>query len=205
MLTSTIIAFDKYRYRLAIRDLVRVRRTGSCIPKDLKGGDVVLPLEQLRNALQPAMDFNRECHPTSSTEREYKYEEDPMYESDEDDDEETKEAKATWRYLERARRVLPPDEERRFLIEEIFQKYRVRRFQSENDVGKFHGLAPWYIMTQEELDMVGIFLPYDLVSHPDHQFVKEAIESEGRRIKELKAAGLEVQSWSEWKKRKDEG
>ena len=112
-------------------------------------------------------------------------------------EEEAKRAEETLQILERAR-SLPPEQERHVLKEEIFHRFRRSMYDCENEFREAEGKQPWYIMAQEEVDIVGFVLPYNLVTHPDHKFVKAAIEKEGRRIRESNAAGMKVKVWSEW-------
>ena len=182
--------FGKYSYKTLNDNLARVRRTGSAFTKDLKGGDFFLSLEELREALRISETPYRRFLSSSEA--------DNMSDDEEEmKEEEAKRTEETLQILERAG-LLTPEDERRVLKEEIFHRFRRSIYDCENEFREADGKQPWYIMEREEIDLVGFVLPYNLVTHPDHTFIKAAIEKEGRRIQEFKAAGKNVKVWSQW-------
>jgi len=80
-----------------------------------------------------------------------------------------------------------------------FEAIRVESYEDINEHRERRGLQPWYVLTKEELDLVGLCIPYGLVINPHRTHVKETIRQEGQRIKELKAKGIPVMPWATWK------
>ena len=91
------------------------------------------------------------------------------------------------------------DEECEEALAADFEVSRVQSYEEINEHRESHGLTPWYILTREELESVGLCLPYSLSINPDHVYVKEKIKQEGQRIKELGARGIKAMPWSTWK------
>jgi len=145
-------------------------------------------LEELRNTLLP---------PGSNPKVIYRVETDCSITEVEDD----KEFYQTEAFLAAARK-LPPEEERKVLLKEIFERARRHDYEEENELETDAGRPPWYIMTAEEIEMVGLELPYSLVTHPDREFIQDYIKEEGQRLKSLRAAGLKATPWSTWNKGK---
>ena len=179
--------------------LLRIQRTGTPTAQDVEGTDVVVSLEELRETLLP----QRECCLIPSVAEEFENVE--KYDNDDDDEDEQeqeakKEAKRlqdTYKFLDAAR-LLSPKEERRVLIKEIFEQERRYAYELVNESRQSAGEQPWYILTPEEVDLVGFVLPYDLVKHPDPKFIQRAIKAEGQRIKDLLEAGQAATRWSTW-------
>jgi hypothetical protein len=170
------------------KHLLRLRRTGTPFSKDVTGTDLVVSLEELRATLRPSL-----------PERIVSVRIDSESEGDEtsDDDEQVEKFKETCKMLDAAR-LLPPEEERKVLIGEIFERGRQSAYELINENREAIGQQPWYILTREEVKLVGFVLPYSLVTHPNHEFIKEAIKTEGHRVKELKADGMAATPWSTW-------
>jgi len=180
----------RYQYKMINDKLERVLRTGTLFSKDAYGGDLVLSLEQLREVLCPPL-----------------VDDDSSLEADDivadDDDQQVKkreEREESCKFLDSAR-ALPPVDERRILISEIFHRNRQFLYECQNEDRRFLGKQPWYIMAREEVAKVGFVLPYSLVTHPDHKFIKQVIEMEARRLDECEAAGTQVKAWSGSEKR----
>jgi hypothetical protein len=91
------------------------------------------------------------------------------------------------------------EEEREEVLANHLEVIRLQSYEEMNEHRERRGLQPWYILTKEELDLVGLCLPYDLAINPRHRYVKEKIKREGQRIKELRAKGIAVTPWSTWK------
>src|SRR5271156_1526888 len=167
--------FGLYAYNTLNNNLARVRRSGSAFAKDLKGGDFYPSLEELREALRQS----ETPYPKS-----LQSETENMSDDEEErEEEEAKRAEETLKILEGAG-ILGPEDERHVLIEAIFHRFRRTMYECENEFRELRGNQPWYIMTQEEVGLVGFVLPYNLLTHPDHKFIKAAIEKEGSRIRE---------------------
>ena len=85
------------------------------------------------------------------------------------------------------------------LLAKHFEAIRVESYEDINEHRERRRLQPWYILTKEELDLVGLCIPYSLAIHPYCTYVKEMIKQEGQRLKELRARGIAAKPWSEWK------
>lgn len=93
------------------------------------------------------------------------------------------------------------DEQREEALAAHFEVLRVQSYEEINENRESHGLTPWYILTKEELESVGLCLPYSLSINPRRAYVKEMIRQEGQRIKELRASGIKATPWVTWKDR----
>jgi hypothetical protein len=91
------------------------------------------------------------------------------------------------------------DEKREELLSEHFERIRVLIYEEWNGGRERLGLQPWYILTKEELDLVGLCIPYSLSIYPYRSYVRARIKQEGERIKELRAKGIAAKPWSTWK------
>ena len=91
------------------------------------------------------------------------------------------------------------EEEREEALAAHFEVIRVQSYEEINEHRERRGLQSWYILTREELESVGLCLPYSLAIHPRRKYVKEKINQESQRIKELKARGIAAKPWSTWK------
>jgi len=101
-----------------------------------------------------------------------------------------------------AARLLSPEEERKALLKEIFERARRHDYEEENELEEAAGRPLWYVMTPEEIELVGLELPYSLVTHPDPEFIRDSIKEEGDRLKGLRAAGIKATPWTNWNKSK---
>jgi len=97
-----------------------------------------------------------------------------------------------------AARLLSPEEERKALLKEIFERARRHDYEEENELEEAAGRPLWYVMTPEEIELVG----FDLVTHPDPEFIRDSIKEEGDRLKGLRAAGMKATPWTTWNKSK---
>lgn len=91
------------------------------------------------------------------------------------------------------------DEKREELLSEHFEVGRVRSYEEINEHRVRRGLQPWYILTKEQIDLVGLCIPYSLSICPYRRYVDARIEKEGQYIKELRAKGITAKPWSTWK------
>ena len=80
------------------------------------------------------------------------------------------------------------DEEREEALAAHFEATRIQSYEEINEHRESHGLTPWYILTGEELESVGLCLPYSLSINPHRSYVKE-----------LRARGIAATPWSTWK------
>jgi hypothetical protein len=67
-----------------------------------------------------------------------------------------------------AARLLSSEEERKALLKKS-SKGRVDMIMRRKEAA---GRPPWYVMTPEEIELVGLELPYSLVTHPDPEFIR---------------------------------
>lgn len=183
------------RYNMINHNLLRVRRTGTPFSKNINGTDVIPSLDQLRTTLWTSAPEIVSLHMDAELEAD---------EMSEDEEEEENTAKQIREILDAAR-LLSPEEERKVLVEEIFDRDRQFTYESINEDRKAAGRPPWYILTREEVELVGFVLPYSLITHPNHKFIKETIKREGQRINDLKATGITVTPWSAWKRHRQNG
>ena len=91
------------------------------------------------------------------------------------------------------------DEEREEALAANFEVLRVQSYKEINEHRERQGLTPWYILTKEELESVGLRIPYSLSINPRRENVEETIRKEGQRLKELRAKGMKATPWSTWK------
>jgi len=102
--------------------------------------------------------------------------------------------------------ILPPkkilsDQERDEILAAHFEVVRVRSYEEVNEHREHGGLEPWYILTKEELDLVGLVIHYSLCINPRREYVREMIRLEGQRLQELREKGAKATPWSTWKDR----
>lgn len=91
------------------------------------------------------------------------------------------------------------EEKREELLSEHFELVRLQSYEEINEYRERRGLQPWYILTKEELDLVGLCIPYSLSIYPYRRYVEARIKREGQYIKEMQAKGIAVKPWSTWK------
>ena len=102
--------------------------------------------------------------------------------------------------------IIPPkkilsDQERDEILAAHFEVVRVRSYEEVNEHRERGGLEPWYILTKEELDLVGLVIPYSLCINPWREYVREMIRQEGQRLQELREKGAKATPWSTWNDR----
>ena len=85
-------------------------------------------------------------------------------------------------------------------LAEHFEVARIQAYEEINELHESLGLMPWYILTKEELELVGLCLPYKLSIYSYYSNVKVIIRKEGECIKDLWARGIKAIPWSTWNK-----
>ena len=73
----------------------------------------------------------------------------------------------------------------------------VRQGEIINEQRVAEGLHPIYHLTGDELVLIGVPLPRELLQNKDYQYVERTVKEECERIKKLKAAGKKWKPWSE--------
>ena len=91
------------------------------------------------------------------------------------------------------------ERERDELLAKHLEVIRVQSYEEINEHRERRRLQPWYILTKEELGLVGLCIPYSLSIHRYRRHVKAMIKQEGQRIKDLQARGIVPKPWSTWK------
>jgi len=169
---------DAYKnwYDTINRGLLRRRKTGSSATKKLPNHGPFVPFDQLPDYEFDPNDFFGPNSPYSS------------------------------RKDDRSGQIIPPkkilsDQERDQILAAHFEVVRVQSYEEMNEHRERHGLEPWYILTKEELDSVGLVIPYSLCINPRREYVREMIRQEGQRLHELQEKGVKATPWSTWKDR----
>jgi hypothetical protein len=180
---------DKYLYETINKGLLRERRTGSFATKQMNKTGSFVPFNEL-----PDYEFDPNDVFQSRS---------PMvieFLANRDNNGEPGEHPNSWNVSRVSKSTQPLSEKER---DELLAKhFEIIRFQSYEDINEHRerrGLQPWYILTKEELDSVGLCIPYSLAIYPSHRYVKKKIRQEGQRIKELQATGIITTPWSTWK------
>ena len=166
----------EYLYETINNGLLRTRRTGSSATKQPNRTGTFIPFDQLPDYEFDPDDFFGPNSP---------------YASKRDNNGKPGEPG-------NAKKVIT-DEEREEALAAHFEVIRVQSYEEINEHRESQGLTPWYILTKEELESVGLCLPYSLSINPRRVYVKEKIRKEGLRIKELRARGMKAMPWSTWK------
>ena len=69
------------------------------------------------------------------------------------------------------------------VLEKKVEDFDFIRRQSYKEINMGHErvrLVPWYIITLKEMKWVGFWIPFKLVIHPNHEYIKEVIQQEGQ-------------------------
>jgi len=164
---------DEDWYDVINRGLLNARRTGSYDTKKPVKGHALIPFDQLPDYEFDPNDYFGPNSPYSSR----------------------KDSNG---------RIIGPekvlsDQEREELLAADFEVARVKSYTAVNERRECENLTPWYILTKEELELVGLWIPYRLSINPIRQCVRATIRREGQRLKELRAKGVKATPWSTWK------
>ena len=178
---------DEYLYETINIGLLRIRKTGSFSTKKLNKVGPFISFAQL-----PDYEFDPDEFFTPESRIEFLLNRDNNGEPEDH---------ANFKNVSRMSNVALSLSEKECdqLLAEHFEAIRVESYEDINEHRERRRLEPWYILTKEELDLVGLCIPYSLAIHPRRTYVKEMIKQEGQRLKELRARGIAAKPWSEWK------
>ena len=179
---------DKYLYNTINNGLLRMRKTGSFSNKRIKKEQTgsFVSFDELSDYEFDAEDFFGDTSPIEFL----KEDEGGEPQDHGDTDKIERRPDGTW--------SLTPEQIDKALAKH-FEAIRVESYEDINEHRERRGLQPWYVLTKEELNLVGLCIPYGLAINPHQLYVKETIREEGQRIKELKAKGIPVKPWATWK------
>ena len=180
---------DEYLYEAINKGLLRERRTGSFATKRINKTGSFVPFNEL-----PDYEFQSDDFFGSGTALEIEFL------ANRENNEELKERADSQTGSQTSKLTRPLSaKEKDDLLAKHFEIIRVQSYEDINENRERRGLQPWYILTKEELDLVGLCLPYNLAICPYHRYVKERIRQESQRIKELREKGIADMPWSTWK------
>jgi hypothetical protein len=180
---------DEYLYETLNKGLLRERRTGSFTTKRINKNGPFVPFNEL-----PDYEFDPDDFFGAGTALEIEFL------ANRDNNGEPEEHTNPQDGSQTLKLTRPLSEkEKDELLAKHFEVVRVQVYEDINEHRERRGLQPWYILTKEELDLVGLCLPYSLAIFPSHRHVKRKIEQEGQRIKELREKGVVEKPWSTWK------